>query len=38
MTERDPNRYLPELVGAILGGVVVVLLVAYVLWQLASRH
>ena len=37
MSERDPNRFLPEIVGAILGGTVVVLLVIYVLWQLQKR-
>lgn len=35
---RDPNRFLPEIVGAIVGGVMVVLLVVYVLLQLAKRH
>lgn len=35
---RDPNRFLPEIVGAIVGGILVVLVVVYVLLQLAQRH
>jgi hypothetical protein len=33
----DPNRFLPEIVGVAIGSIMVVLLVAYVIWQLSQR-